>query len=308
MKKILNCFLIIKLCQVCLMLVDKSSSIQFDLKLVNIDAYKAEFEMVDDNITTINYEIEYELISKSKTFNKLPLSELTISTKTFDMQTNPIYLLNKQEQIRLNHSISKMTNKSDIIMNINNDETDVSVTNSGETYSSDEILEINTKSYEDIHRFFINDLESNKIYQVNFKVVASLAHLKDDVLIGNDSQTKKYFKFDFQSKYLAKVNCQNEIKDVEFSCYEPNLNCSKCKSNCYETNYAYLHTTDGNNVNNQIKQCLECPCDTLRSTGECHEITRVDNFYDPRQVVCKECLYPYTGNSCNDNTFILNCF
>ena len=109
-------------------------SIDFNLRLVDVDSSSAQFELVDDNTTTINYAIAYEITSQFYSMDKsskTPIIETTTSRKKLQMQTNSISLLNKQEEL--------LKNRTDEI------ETDepTETTDSGERFNTEETLEVN---------------------------------------------------------------------------------------------------------------------------------------------------------------------
>ena len=109
-------------------------SIDFNLRLVDVDSSSAQFELVDDNTTTINYVIAYEITSQFYSMDKsskTPITETTTSRKKLQMQTNSLSLLNRQEEL--------LKNRTDEI------ETDepTETTDSGERFNTEETMEVN---------------------------------------------------------------------------------------------------------------------------------------------------------------------
>ena len=301
------------------------STIAFDLKLVNVYATSAQFELIDDNLTTINYVVSYTTRMKDNkplSAGTSGLDESAVSTKTFEMQTNSVSLLNKQEEL-LNRSSPAI---DDQMMDEKVD--------SGEKYNSEERLQIRSKPWVEVHRFVVNDLESNQLYEINFDITAKLAHLsasitKGTVRLSNKKykETKKTFNFKFVTTFdidlAAEKACQsanNKSLSVqqqadESTCYASPSDCTKCKSTCFRKQLNKIGGS-GNAAASSSKPilCEPCPCDQSKSTGECLLVdssasspiansqqgqTQSNNFQPP-VIKCKQCIEPYTGDQCKD--------
>lgn len=133
---------------------DDDKSVEFDVKIVNVDSSSAELELFDDNKTTINYLITYTLTGN----RTLPVDVVgeaktvsIVSKNSFKMQTNSLSMLAQQEQLLSDDdSVANLKSKS-------NDSGD-----SGELYTNDDKALIRSKSYEEVHRFLVPDLEPNR--------------------------------------------------------------------------------------------------------------------------------------------------
>lgn len=284
------------------------SMLNIDLKLVNVDSKSAQFELIDDNLTTINYVISYTIQMKDSTVNQL--TESVVSKMTFDLQTNSIYLLNKQEELLKNRTSSANNEAQNV--DDNGDKGD-----SGEKYNSEEKLQIKSKSYVDVHRFTVENLESNRLYEINIDLTAKLAHLsasltRDTVKLSNKKfkETKKSFNFKFQTTFDVDLAAEQACKNAKSAnkssiatCYENNNDCTKCKSTCYMN---VLNKIDSSSTKKPI-YCEPCPCDQSKSTGECivdtfknqQDKSQVNN-YQPQIIKCKQCIEPYAGDQCKD--------
>lgn len=238
----------------------------FNLKFINADSNAARFQLVDNNETTINYTINYDLNSNKETSSNI-LQSITAS-KTFIMQTNSEKLALAQ-QLKQNETL---------------DETETS----GENYSSDELRRIQSETWTDMHQFIIDNLDENRHYTIKFKITAKTMHLKHKS--SNESKTNsKQFMFQFKTfnfEAAAQKACQQSKNQTnETNCYETNSNCLKCNANCYENKQF-------NKLIGPIL-CQPCPCDTTRSTGSCIFNQNDDSFQ------CKQCIKPYTGPLCS---------
>jgi hypothetical protein len=308
--------------------------IKFDLKLVNVDSASARFELVDDNKTTINYAISYVLTSKTMAISgngEEYMADSIKASKDFQLQTNSLDLLNKQEELltkakALNSNLDSNEEESSSTPTQNKDEAD-----SGEKYNSDEIEEIKHKNYEDIHRFLVEDLEPNRYYEINFTIKAKLAHLSSSLLLlsttslNNGQKSTEYlykkvettrqlqfkFKTTFDLNRAALLACNNSKYDQQSSCYVPNSDCKQCRPTCYQVkesrNNLGNQTSSSSSVPssaNSLVLCEACPCDTSRSTGVCiatEQETRPENkFLQSQLIKCKQCIKPYTGLLCNE--------
>jgi hypothetical protein len=122
-----------------------SSSIQFDLKLTNVDSSSAEFEILDDNRTTLNYQVSYTLTSNNSISSNGKVTSI-MSTNSFAMQTNSQTMLAEQEKL------------------LSDDEPNLTIPpdDSGEFYEPGDKAKIRSKPYEEVHRFLVPDLEPNR--------------------------------------------------------------------------------------------------------------------------------------------------
>ena len=300
-----------------------NSTIDFDLKLVNVDTTSAQFEIIDDNKTTINYAISYTIQSKDNSFtlSTQQISETTVSSKSFEMQTNSISLLNKQEELLQNRNVSSSAIPK---MEDNGEKTD-----SGESYNSEERLEIKSKTWQEVHRFLVNDLEPNRLYEIKFDITAKLAHLSSSLIKNaakvitskKSKETKTSFKFNFVTPFdvekTADLACKNArlntkqtsntALSMSSSCYLNDNDCTKCKPTCFkrEPNKIGPSIVD---LNGKPILCEPCPCDQSKSTGECMianpmqqegSLVQSNNFQPP-VIKCKQCIEPYTGDQCKD--------
>jgi hypothetical protein len=299
---------------------DDANVIKFDLKLVNVDSTSASFEIVDDNKTTINYAISYVLTSKTMAVSATGedyMADSIKANKDFQLQTNSLDLLNKQEEL-LNKTKALHPN----LESETEDEEAPKASDSGEKYNADEKAEIKSRNYEDVHRFLVEDLEPNRYYEINFTIKAKLAHLSSSLLLlsttnlNNGQKSKEYlykkvetirqlqfkFKTTYDYKRAALLACNNSKYDPQSSCYVPSSDCKLCRPTCYQVKES----------RNQVDQtasnlvlCEACPCDTSRSTGVCtatdQDISRPENKFLQSQVIkCKQCIKPYTGLLCNE--------
>lgn len=255
----------------------QADSIEFSIRFLSADHQQATFELLDDNQTTLNYIINYELISKKKVGL---ISQEIRSNKTFLKQTNS----DKLAQLQLasvNHLVEDTENVS------------------GENYNSEQLRAIQAETWSDMHQFVIDNLDENRLYSVTFRILAKRAHLKRkknanrSAPVSVSKQFSLSFKTTFNYELAAHEACnlfkQNNTSQIEYTpfanCY---LNdCFKCKSNCYE-----LKPSEENSTSDKPLLCEPCPCDQLKSTGAC--------VYDKEySIQCKQCVSPYTGAMCN---------
>jgi len=294
--------------------------IEFDLKLVNINTNSVQFELIDDNRTAINYVIKYELINSHKAFSqeKQTIVEASKMSNQFRMQTNSLGLVKQQEELlkKMNETIEEFINEEN--------------SDSGERFNSEEVLDIKSKSYDDTHKFLIDELDSNRLYELNFEIQARKGRLHHDESLPNfsSSETIKSFNFKFQTAFdydqqaylacnnsLLKSSNKNDQVDYRLfqysSCYQPDSNCTRCKSTCYEIKPITTGKKTTQQSGSKPILCEPCPCDQLKSTGECYvddtlrqansKNTNNLNFYPEQQFLkCKQCIEPYTGDLCNE--------
>lgn len=128
---------------------DDDSILAFNLKLTNVDSSSAEFEVLDNNSTTITYKIGYKLTSNSSAADHK--TEVFISTEySFEMQTNSATLLAEQQKLLSDDDSADVLKQS-----MHKDDR-------GVIYTSDFIDRIHSKTYEEIHRFIVPDLDPNR--------------------------------------------------------------------------------------------------------------------------------------------------
>ena len=128
---------------------DDDSILAFNLKLTNVDSSSAEFEVLDNNSTTITYKIGYKLTSNSSAADHK--TEVFISTEfSFEMQTNSATLLAEQQKLLSDDDSADVLKQS-----MHKDDR-------GVIYTSDFINRIHSKTYEEIHRFIVPDLDPNR--------------------------------------------------------------------------------------------------------------------------------------------------
>jgi hypothetical protein len=183
---------------------------------------------------------------------------------------------------------------------------------SGEKYKSTEVSDLKEKKINNTHLLVIDGLDENRFYEISFVVTAKQAHLRfksPKKTQFNSKQTTKTFHFNFQTTFdidaAARYACKQESDN---SCYTIGSNCTSCKPNCYQvkSNQDIKNNLEIKTSSLKPILCEVCPCDMLRSTGECIEsnINRLvksqTNFQSTQQIECKKCLYPYTGLLCND--------
>lgn len=257
-------------------LKSKRDLADFSLKIFDVDWNKAYFEIIDDKKTTFNYEISFSLSSHDSITGDINLKS------HFYIQTNPINLIQKEEEI---------TQKNSFVPDQDKDP-------NGEFYNDWQRMYIRRKNYTDIHVFPINDLEPNRAYKILFKINCTRAHLSMSLLPNQDINTEssiKSFSFKFKTLFdpnlVKSITCSNSTNlDPELlnllSCYEEKSNCTKCKPYCYKVP-RYENPT----------LCWPCPCDQLRSSGVC-SIKKPGNF-EPEEIKCEKCKPPYTGPLCD---------
>lgn len=140
---------ILLLIAVTLVKSDDDSLLAFNLKLTNVDSSSAEFEVLDNNRTTITYKIGYKLTSNSSAADHK--TEVFISTEySFEMQTNSATLLAEQQKLLSDDDSADVLKQS-----MHKDDR-------GVIFTSDFIDRIHSKTYEEIHRFIVPDLDPNR--------------------------------------------------------------------------------------------------------------------------------------------------
>jgi hypothetical protein len=304
----------------------ETGDLKYDLKLANIGSKSAEIEILDDNKTTINYEIEYSLSSDSTNVydsvnNKFISNSIRSKSKSFRMQTNSLTLLAAQEAFMKENNIDETTLNAIRLPDAASD---------GELINTAWKEDIQAQSYEQAHRIYIGDLEPNRYYELDLSIQASKAYLSSLLTkIANPSakQTVKQFKFKFKTIFdydlAISLACNNSLSGgaesaaakmdpslfAVSSCYESGSRCSKCKSSCYEVKRN--KNEQGKAKSGEPVLCEACPCDTSRSTGECVVIESANKDSPssssaevksgPAQTIqCKKCIKPYTGLLCNE--------
>ncbi len=296
---------------------NENSAIHFRLKLVDVDWKQAVFEIIDDNKTTINYLINYEGTGES-VIDSTPTTINIRPEHLIQLQTNSLTLTQIEEKMFNNDTnnnntwsevedlADKIENEGDKIKDLEN--------SSGEIYKHEQINNLKNKPYKYFHRFSIQNLDPNTFYRINFTIRARMANLNSQLLLISTSHTQNRteslfqkqkesilrlnftFKTMYDYEHAAIEACQASKTDPINSCYMENTNCKQCKPNCYEVKTQ-------NNMSN-FTLCEVCPCDTSRSTGKCVLVdldNREDNQFLPKQKPkCKECIFPYSGDLCNE--------
>lgn len=283
-----------------------SNELTFNLKLVNVDSTSAQFELTDDNSTTINYIISYSIKTKGK-----PDSSI-FKTKKFEMQTNSRVLINQQEELLKSQAAAPSVDNNLL----------AGLSDSGEKYDSEEKLSIESKSWTDVHRFLVAELESDRLYEIDFDITAKQAYLSAS-LTGNLlhriklKEGKATFNFEFQTTFdidkaiVQACNINSDKAASNQTCYARENDCTKCKPVCYKRE---LNRIVGVSVDSVKKTsddvsksilCEPCPCDQSKSTGECVVVARnaddlAKNNFQPDVIKCKQCIIPYTGDQCNE--------
>jgi hypothetical protein len=271
------------------------NAFEFNLRFINVDYHSARFEIVDDNKTTLNYVVSYDLNSIKQQEIDPKIIETVSATRTFRIQTNS----DRLAQLQLNSTRLNLTDTT-----FSNDD-------SGENYNSEELRQIKHESWTDMHQFVIDTLDENRVYDVTFRITAKQAHLKifnnkrkiDTNTTTSQSKSKQFrfnFKTTFNLEVAAKKACDQfklnkmnkSINSMFAQCYQTDSECTKCNSNCYEIKSSDINSNKNNN-NNKPVLCEPCPCDTLRSTGSCDYNLTEDT------VTCKQCIKPYTGSLCS---------
>ena len=146
---------IVKLVIFALLCVNLVVSVPFNVKLTNVDSSSAEFELLDDNKTTMNYEIIYTARSNSTTGYNGESGDgkavtIVLSNK-INLETNQMSLLNKQVEI-----LGDDDTAAEALLSSSKPR------DNGELYTNDDKMKFLGRSYEEIHRFLVRDLEPNR--------------------------------------------------------------------------------------------------------------------------------------------------
>lgn len=287
--------------------LEDSNELNFNVIITSLDSTSVELEIMDDNKTTTNYAVEYSLTSTSSSDS---LSSSSITTKkSFEIQTNSMSLLNEQQKI----ITENVMEESDIESMVPND--------GGDLFNLQEKMEVTSKSYKEVHRMLIEDLEPNRYYELELTIKAKQAYLTSLLTkskVPDVKETTKQFLFRFKTTFdydlAVSLACNNSLTNPKStkadsslyqvsSCYEANTNCTKCKPTCYEVK---RNNKNQPAVDTKPTLCEACPCDTSRSTGECSAVennkkdSSVDKFTQSQTIVCKQCKKPYAGLLCNE--------
>ena len=212
-----------------------SPSLKFTIKIINVNYTNAQFEIVDDNKTPTNYLIAYNLNSVYLYTNKngVSITERDSSKNKFEIQTNsPAQRFNS-------------TNKKSI---------EPIFWDNGKQLSSEEVMLLQSKTSVESHRFSIDTLDQNRVYDISFTIIASVTQTK----VFNSSleftkQSVRTFMLQFRTPYNAVQAVEsacNEIKNAEktglievidYSCYQIATNCTKCAVGCYKVIYRLIY-------------------------------------------------------------------
>lgn len=148
---------IVKLIIFALVSVNLVVSVPFNVKLTNVDSSSAEFELLDDNKTTMNYEIVYTARSNGTTTiggysgDSDGKSVTIVLSNKISLETNQMTLLNKQEEL-----LGEDDSAAESLLSSNKPR------DNGELYTSDDKMKFLGRTYEEIHRFLVPDLEPNR--------------------------------------------------------------------------------------------------------------------------------------------------
>lgn len=219
--------------------------VAFNVKLTNVDQSSAEFEILDDNTTTINYKIAYTLMSNhsasvSHGGASEPSDKTLVLKSSFDMQTNSLGMLVQQELIDADDDSIQALIESN------------KARDNGEIYSGEDKARIRSKSYEELHRFLLPDLEPNREYEVSLSIQAREAYL-NSLLTGvqkpDSEAVVRQFQFKFKTTFdydlAASLACNNSMPELTVpgnkinmeassSCYVRDTNCTRCGLTCYQ--------------------------------------------------------------------------
>ena len=261
----------------------------FDLKLIRVDYTTAQFEISDDNATAHNYMIGYELSSVMHYIDKakVPIWDKTTSSSTIQLQTNTLRLI--EQAAALNHTMMNATDENDVW------------DNGGEYFSPSEVNRLKSETTAEQHRFKIDSLSENRFYEIKFRVSVKQAYLKLNKVDSTTDRSKSisklfYFKFktQFDVNKAAIQACHSALTlPINESCYKADSNCTVCASHCYQVK--------GDNVDpNGPVLCQQCPCESKKSTGECDNSGPDTDPTENRNLKCKQCLKPYTGQFCTE--------
>ena len=293
-----------------------SNQIAFEVKLVSVGVDSVLFELVDDNVTAINYVIKY-VLNTDATENSDALGSVD-NPIPIRMITNPFGLLKQDEKERMSLGTA----------DFNYDESD----SYGEQFSFDKSKEIENKTYAEIHRFSVGDLDANRNYEIVLTITARLAHLQRKIVLNGSSTpdvtrsqaelktTARKFLFKFKTLFdlvaAATAACEEfhraqaslepssdlyDSEDYYSACYMESSNCTQCKPSCYQIT---LNHSSIVRVPSQLAAkssadhsipvlCEPCPCDTTKSTGDCAVL-------NSSIIKCTQCIEPYTGLLCKE--------
>ena len=288
----------------------QSSTIDFSVRLVSAGVDSVLFEILDDNVTATNYLIRYGL-NAGAAQNSEALGAIE-NSMPIRMITNPFGLIKKdqEEKAALNNT------------DFDYDDAD----RFGEQFSYDKVTDIKAKSYAQMHRFSITDLDANTNYEISLTITAHIAHLQRKIITGGSTPatsenaelktTVKKFVFKFKTLFdlasAASAACEEfhrsqaslepsselyETEDYFSSCYTDTSNCTECKSSCYQVamnNSMMVRVPSGKpKAGGKPILCEPCPCDTTKSTGDCVVVNQ-------STVKCTQCIEPYTGLLCKE--------
>ena len=283
--------------------------IDYSIKFVDVDANSVTFEIVDDNVTTINYFISYSLRHQGDEYD----ADQKIDTESFTRSD----------------SLKKRTNVRKLKTKDNQTYLDDDLNHGATTNETKE--QLSEQERRELHRFIIGQLEPDRIYSVFIDVTATESYLKP--ILENSKlpkrTTAKNFTFNIKTTYnpmqAAYEACNYSLAvqsgdasrdetrgtsgdevtqhfaDAKYSsCYVANSKCGQCKTTCYQIDYderasakSFDMSKFGNLAGLKPKLCKPCACDRSKSNGECRLV-------DPRQerIECTRCLEPYAGPMC----------
>jgi len=186
---------------------------------------------------------------------------------------------------------------------------------SGDQLSEEELKVLKVKTPLQQHLVTIDALEQDRVYEISFDILCSLAQSKifrDDRYIDLKRSFKKFkikFRTHFDVEKEAEASCmavkyaeRNGLENIlKNSCYQISSNCTKCKPDCYMVKSSIPRI--GTPV-----LCRKCPCDKKKSSGVCEvsyslETSEdIDNLEQPI-FRCTHCIWPYKGSTCDECEF-----
>jgi hypothetical protein len=265
-------------------------SLTFYIKLTSVGYTNASFKIVDDNTTPTNYIINYKIENAP--------------TKYQETNTNLII-----EKDRLENSLEIQTNS--IVAGSNG--LDLLFWSNGNQLTDEEVKAIKAKTTLEQHTVTINSLEEDRVYDISFTIIGSLAQSKvfKTAKFFDSKRSVKNFHIQFRTHLdvrqeaeaacLAATNAEKDglIEVLKKSCYQIGSNCTKCNPDCYLVK-------GSTPVAGEAVLCRKCPCDRTRSSGVCTvkyestEVSHVDNLADLPIFTCTGCVKPYTGLMCDE--------
>ena len=275
-----------------------SAELAFDIRIVSVSFKSAEFELIDDYSTPTNYLIQYDTTSFYDSVGPTgtTIHESDHTKGTFEIQTNS----------KVNATRSNLTNQTTAV--------DFTFWDNGVQLKPEEMDLIQSRSSQQQHRFTVDTLDENRVFDVNFNVIASLAQRKvfqSEAFFDSRRTIRKLrlrFKTKFDIQAAAQDTCQRQMKyemknvdsELKTSCYVAGSNCTRCSPGCYQLKDSA--TQKNVTVSKQSEEavlCQRCPCDTSKSSGECTVTEDRSEVFNPQmKFTCSQCVGPYAGDLC----------